>query len=239
MTRSSSDVNIQEVKPALSLPALMVLLLVIICSTVLALRVLPNWLPGLSSSIIGTQPKVFWFVSRSSAIIAYLLLWLSMIIGVGITNKTAAIWPGLPTAIELHQYLSILGLFIVLSHILILLGDSFLKLQFLQILIPFSATQYRPFSVGLGQIGLYLWIILIASFYIRKKIGSKTWRILHSISFVTYLVGLIHGITAGTDAAAPWAKSLYWMTLAILLFMTIYRILRSRENNHKEVIAGE
>lgn len=179
---------------------------------------------------MGAQPKVFWYLSRASAIIAYFLLWASMMLGVSITNKAAVLWPGLPTAIELHEYLSILGLLFALFHGLVLIGDAYLKPTLMQVLLPFAMVNYRPSSVGIGQAAFYLWIVITISFYVRRLITNKGWRAIHLLSYFVYLVALFHGLSAGTDAGFNWARLIYLSTFATLLTMTLYRILQSRSH---------
>src|SRR3954470_23889652 len=60
----------------------------------------------------------FWYLSRSSALVAYVMLWASMAFGVSITNKLSRIWPGAPLTFDLHQYTSLLGLGFVVLHVL-------------------------------------------------------------------------------------------------------------------------
>jgi len=176
---------------------------------------------------MGSNISAFWYLSRGSAVIAYLLLWLSMILGTGITNKLGALWPGLPSTIEMHEYTSILGLAIGIFHGLILLGDHYINFSLVQVLVPFSTASYKPVAVGIGQVALYIWAILDISFYIRKTIGKKMWRAIHFGSFITYCSVLFHAIVSGTDASASWLQLIYWITGAILAFMISYRILSS------------
>ena len=152
-----------------------------------------------------------------------------MMLGVGITNKMARLWPGAPAAFAIHEYLSLLGLAFACFHALILLGDQYSKYQLAQLLVPFGSVQYRPVWVGLGQLGFYAWLILALTFYVRKQIGQKTWRVIHYGSFLCYLVALIHGLTSGTDAGLSWAKDFYWVTGGSFLFLLVYRILTSRK----------
>jgi len=105
---------------------------------------------------------------------SYLLLWFSMVLGVGVTNKLAARWPGLAKTNELHQYVSILGIALGLFHGLILLGDQFMNFSLWQIIVPFSTTNYRPLAVGLGQLAFYAWAIILISFYVRRKIWYQS-----------------------------------------------------------------
>src|SRR5512132_2483555 len=104
-----------------------------------AVVALPPWLPGLSASLLGPEPKVYWYLSRSSAVAAYLLLWCSMATGLAISNRLARIWPGGPTAFDLHQYTSLLGLGFALFHALILMGDHYINYTLGQVLVPFAS----------------------------------------------------------------------------------------------------
>ncbi|KAF0111174.1 MAG: hypothetical protein FD147_1112 [Chloroflexi bacterium] len=229
-SNNSQPVNIDEITPSFSLGGFSLIMLAAFLGAVTAVGVLPNWLPGISQSVMGSDPKAFWYLARGSAFSAYFLLWFSMLLGVGITNKMAAIWPGLPPTIDLHQYTSILGLAFGLFHGLILLGDHFINFSFFQIMVPFSTTNFKPVAVGIGQLGFYLMAIITISFYVRKKIGGKTWRVIHFGSFASYLFALLHGISAGSDTTTIWAQAIYWTTGIILLYMIVYRILFSRAN---------
>jgi hypothetical protein len=59
-----------------------------------AMAMLPYWLPGLISSVEGPAPKAYWYLSRSSGLVAYALLWQSMVLGLLMTNRLARLWPG-------------------------------------------------------------------------------------------------------------------------------------------------
>lgn len=231
---SSNQTDLDQVEPAVSLVWLLVMLLISAGAAALAVLVLPKWVPGMSASIVGENPKVFWYLSRASAFSAYVLLWLSMILGVGITNKAAVIWPGLPRAIDLHQYFSILGLFFTLFHALILLGDAYIKATLSQVFSPFSMSQYRPVAVGIGQIAFLLWIVITGSFYIRRAITNKGWHLIHFISYLVFAVALLHGLSAGTDSGANWARVTYWVTAVLLLGMTVYRIVDARRKSREK-----
>lgn len=223
--KSTNPDELENLKPAFSPGTILLIFLAIIAGSVLAAVVLPAMLPGLAQSLLGTAPKAFWYLSRSSAIAAYALLWLSMIFGLIITNRMARLWPGGPTAYDLHQFTSLLGLAFALFHALILLGDHFINYNLAQILVPFASVNFKPFWVGIGQIGFYLWIIVAFSFYVRKQMGTRTWRLIHYASFLSFGMALLHGILSGTDTATTWAGNMYWISGGILLFFFIYRVL--------------
>ena len=207
------------------LQTVLICMLAIIAGTLLAAQILPAWLPQLSTSLLGAEPKAYWFMSRGSAIVGFILLWMSMALGLVITNKIARVWPGGPTAFELHEYVSLLGMGFVLFHGLILMGDHYINYNLAQVLLPFASQNYRPFWVGLGQLGLYTWVVVNGSFYIRRKIGTRTWRLIHFVSFVTFGMAMVHGLASGTDSNTVWGMSMYWITGGSLLFLLMYRIL--------------
>jgi predicted ferric reductase len=221
---TSQDLN-DSLPNMVSAQDLLLLLLVIAAGTLLAINLLPLWLPALSSSAAGEQPKIFWYLSRGSAVAAYWILWLAMCMGVIITNKMAQFWPGIPPAYEIHQYTSLLGMAFGLFHALILTGDKYINYTILQVLIPFSSQNYRPVWVGIGQIAFYVWALVNISFYVRKRIGNKAWRLIHFASYASFLAVMVHGLFSGTDTTAAWIQYLYWFSGASLLLLTVYRIV--------------
>jgi predicted ferric reductase len=211
----------------MALNSLVLMLLAVVAGAFAAVVALPALLPGLTGSLLGPEPKAYWYLSRASAFVAYGLLWLAMLFGVLITNKMARLWPGGPAAFDLHQHASLLGLAFALFHGLILLGDHYIHFTLTRVLVPFASLDYRPLWVGLGQIGFYLLAVVGLSFYVRRQIGSRLWRLIHYFSFIVYLLALGHGLLSGTDSAAPWAQALYFITGGSLLFFTLYRLLAS------------
>lgn len=229
-SNDSQSINIDDVEPAFNLGGFAFIMLAAFLGALAAAIYLPSWQPSLTQSISGADPKAFWYLSRGSAFVAYFLLWLSMLLGTGITNKLSVLWPGLPPTIELHQYSSILGLAFGLFHGLILMGDHYISFSLAQVLIPFTTSGYKPLWVGIGQVGFYSMLIVTLSFYVRKKIGPKTWRAIHFVSFLTYVLVLVHALLAGTDASTLAAQLFYMITGGLLFFMILYRILLSRAN---------
>jgi len=222
-TKGSEPLEFEQ--SVIRLQTVLICMLGIIAGTLLAAQILPAWLPQLSTSLLGAEPKAYWFMSRGSAMVGFILLWMSMALGLVITNKIARVWPGGPTAFELHEYVSLLGMGFVLFHALILMGDHYINYNLAQVLLPFASQNYRPFWVGLGQLGLYTWAIVNGSFYMRRQIGTRTWRLIHFVSFVTFALAMVHGLASGADSNTVWGMSMYWITGGSLLFLLMYRIL--------------
>jgi predicted ferric reductase len=226
MPRPGSDPrSYDDYDAAVPLSTMVTLFLSVALGAFVAVTVLPTWAPGLTQSLFGEAPKAYWYLSRASAFVAFGLLWASTALGAAITNRTARIWPGGPTAFDLHQFTSLLGLAVALFHALILTGDRYIDYSLAQVLMPFASVNYKPIWVGLGQLGFYSLIVVSASFYLRKSLGARLWRLIHILSFVGFVGALAHGVWSGTDSGEIWAVGLYWFAGGSVLFLTAYRTL--------------
>jgi predicted ferric reductase len=215
----------EDYESSVNIQSFLIFFIAITLGLLVAVLILPSWLPNMSFSLGGDAPKAYWYISRATAFVSLTLLWLSMALGLGITNKMARLWPGAPAAFALHEYVSLLGLAFAAFHAIVILGDHYINFTLLQLFVPFSTVDYRPFWVGIGQVAFYTWAILALTFYIRPIIGQKSWRFLHYGSFGMYLMGIFHGLFTGTDASAGWAQNYYWISAGSLLFLLMYRIL--------------
>jgi predicted ferric reductase len=225
MSVPQSTNTTNEFESSVNIQSFVMFLMAMTIGLLLAVLLLPAWLPNLAFSLGGNAPKAYWYMSRATAFASLSMLWLSMALGMGITNKMARTWPGAAAAFAIHEYVSLVGLAFAAFHAVVILGDHYINFTFLQLLIPFSTVAYRPLWVGVGQVGFYVWLIVAATFYIRSLIGQKTWRWLHYASFAMYLMGLSHGLFSGTDASMPWAQYYYWISGGSLLFLLVVRIV--------------
>lgn len=182
-------------------------------------------LPSLTQSGITADAHAFWYLSRASGVIAFVFLWISMVLGLLMSTRILPKGQGFAIANNLHKFVSLYGLFFTIFHGVILLWDPYISMTPLQLVVPFTVFNYQPLSVGAGQISLYLWGVLVLSSYVRKSIGRSTWRVLHYLSFGAFWLVLLHGISAGSDTGTAGMQILYWSSAASMVFLTTYRIL--------------
>lgn len=197
--------------------------LAVLAATAVAALISPVDLPSLFASLADPTQHAYWYLSRGSGIMAYVIIWLSTALGLLVTNKLARLWPGGPTAVDLHEFTGLLGMAFSVFHVLILLGDQYIGYTLGQLLIPFANTDYRPLWIAAGQVGLYLGIPVTFAFYVRQHIG-QLWRTLHYGSFVMFVLLALHGLMSGTDSPQPAIQAMYWTTSASIVALTLYRI---------------
>lgn len=172
---------------------------------------------------LDTTQNTTWYITRASGMMAYLLLWLSTAWGLAIPSKIIDRLLHRSFTFDFHQVISLLSLGFLGLHIFILTADHFLPFTLAQLFVPFIAP-YRPLWIGIGVFALYISVLVTATFYIRRKIGMNTFRLIHYTSLIGYLAALGHSIFSGTDSSLPAAMLMYYGTALVIAFLTAYWI---------------
>jgi predicted ferric reductase len=180
--------------------------------------------------------QIWWYVTRASGIIAYLLLWFSTILGLAVTSKYLDGMLDRLFTYDFHEFISLLSVGFTLVHVIVLMLDLYMPYSLAQILVPFISP-YRPFWVGVGVIAFYIILLVTITFYLRNRIGTRAFRAIHVLSLLGYIGVTLHGYFSGTDTALPSMQILYEVSGLAVLFLTVYWLvllgLRNAEKHHQ------
>ena len=147
--------------------------------------------------------QVLWFATRGAGTVSLLLLTASTTLGlVTVARFQSAGWPRFFNY-EMHRRIALLSIVFLAIHVLAAAFDPFTALGLRAVIVPL-ASSYRPLPVALGVVSLYLFVALMATSLLRRHIGQRTWRLVHWASYAMWPLALLHGITTGSDASAPW-----------------------------------
>jgi methionine sulfoxide reductase heme-binding subunit len=169
-----------------------------------------------------------WYITRAAGWVAYFLLWFSTVWGLAIPTKFFERFLSPTFAVDFHEYISLLTIGFVILHVGVLLIDQYLPFSITQILVPFISP-YRPVWVGLGVLGFYLTLLVTITFYLRKKIGQKKFKALHTLSLIGYLGVVLHAFFAGSDSSLSAAQLIYMLTFMVIVFLTSYWLINARQ----------
>ena len=166
----------------------------------------------------------FWILARASGLTAYLLVTASMLAGLVLKSRPLgkALRPAAVT--DVHRTLALAALGMTSLHGVALVLDSTVAIGPLALVVP-GLVPYRPVWTGLGVASAELLAVLIASFSVRKRIGTRAWRRLHWVSYGLFAAATLHGLAAGSDSGAPWAIALYAGALGTVAVATVFRAL--------------
>ncbi len=179
----------------------------------------------LASALFGWSPSpLSWYLARASGLVLYLLTWLIMVLGLGLTTRLLNTAGGRGLTYSLHAYGFHLWYGFLTLHILSLAIDPTVNFGPRELLVPFASHVREPWT-GLGTVTAEVGVILGASFTARRLIGYRAWRAMHWLAFPIYATGLAHGIGAGTDSGSLPIQLLYLATAASLVFLVAYRVL--------------
>ena len=171
-----------------------------------------------------THDPTFWFIARSSGLVAYGLLTASVLGGLVLKSRPfgRALRPA--AVADIHRFLALLGLGAIAVHGTSLVLDSTVRITPLALLVP-GLAPYRPLATGLGVVAAELMLLVYVSFSQRKRIGVRAWRALHWATYGIFGLATLHGLAAGTDTSRPWAPALYGGAVGAVLAAAAWRAL--------------
>ena len=184
----------------------------------------PDAINGLARWLETDSSSLSWYASRLFGFLAYGALTASVIYGLLLSTGILDAIAHRAVSFTLHQELAALGLSLTAIHGALLGLDTTVPTSVTAIIVPFAGT-FRPTWVGVGQLAFYVSIAVYASFWVRKRIGQKRWRLVHYTTFLAFVGATAHGLMTGTDTSATWALAIYAASAAAVVFLVLYRIL--------------
>jgi predicted ferric reductase len=176
-------------------------------------------------AVAALQPGMLaWYSVRALGFLAYLVLAASVLYGLLLSTKILDAIAHRPVSFALHKDLAIVALILAGLHGSLLIFDASFPFTARAILVPF-ASPYSPITVGVGQLTFYGSVAVTASFYVRRHIGQKAWRMLHYVTFLTFAGASFHGIASGSDSGAAWAFWIYLVPVTAAIFLITYRVV--------------
>ena len=143
--------------------------------------------------------QIFWYTARSSGIVAWGMLSISVLVGVVLSTRLLGKRAAPAWLLDLHRFLGGAACTFVAIHIAGLVADNYLHFGPSEILVPL-ASKWHPVAVAWGVVSLYLLVAIEATSLLKRRLPSKLWRKVHMTSFVLWVLSTVHGYSAGTDA---------------------------------------
>ena len=160
--------------------------------------------------------QVWWFVARSSGIVALALLLAAVTFGLLMSTRLGARFAAAPWLLAVHRSLGGLAVAFTGAHLAGLVLDNYVQFGLVDLLVP-GASPWKPLAVGWGVVAMYLLVAVQVTSLAMRRLPATLWRVVHLSSFVLFWVAALHGLTAGTDATAAWFR---WPLVGAMVLVT-------------------
>ena len=171
-----------------------------------------------------------WYVARAAGLVSWALLAAATLWGLALSTRALGKRPRPNWLLDMHRWLGGTALAFTGVHVLALLLDQYVHFGLVQILVPF-ASKWHPAAVAWGVASLYLLLAVELTSLARARISKRTWRRVHTASFVLFVTATIHGLASGTDMRAPLFRLVTLAVIALVAGFTAIRVtglVRSR-----------
>lgn len=171
--------------------------------------------------------QIWWHITRSAGIVSLLCLTLSVLWGLALSTKIMGKKAPASWLLDLHRYLSMMSVLFVATHMIALVPDNYVYFGWLELFVP-GQSEWKTGAVAWGIVAFYLLIAIEISSLLMRRIPRRFWRLIHFTSFAMWAISIVHVITAGTDTTSRLFAWSSVVSVQLVLFFTIVRVMTAR-----------
>jgi DMSO/TMAO reductase YedYZ heme-binding membrane subunit len=173
------------------------------------------------------NPQVWWYLTRASGIVAWLMLTASVIWGIVLSTKAFPEHRRPAWLLDLHRWLGGLAVTFTAIHLAALVADNYVHFGLADLLVPF-ASSWQPGAVALGVVAMWLLVAVEATSLAMKRLPRTVWRWIHLSSYAVFLLVSLHAAFAGTDTTHGLYQGTAAASIIAVVLATVYRLTHRR-----------
>lgn len=170
----------------------------------------------------------WWYAARAAGIVAWALISITLVGGLQLSTRLVR-RPAPAWVLDLHRFVAGLAVALVGVHLVALVADPFVKFGVAELLVPF-ASSYKPGAVAIGIVALYLLLAVELTSLAMRRMSRRLWHAVHFSSYPLFVLATLHGLNAGTDRHNVLLQLASLVAAALVLFMTLVRILAPKRS---------
>ena len=181
--------------------------------------------------------NAYWFITRGSAVVALILLTLTVALGVASVKRIEA--AGVPRFVinAVHRNASLFAVVFLAIHVATAVLDTYVHTRIVDAFVPFGAA-YRSFWMGLGAISLDLFVAVLVTSLLRRHIGYRAWRATHWLAYASWPIALLHTLGTGSDVGTTWMRVVTGVCVAIVAASLLTRLSQGDPNRRRRARDG-
>ncbi|MED1203612.1 ferric reductase-like transmembrane domain-containing protein [Heyndrickxia acidicola] len=173
--------------------------------------------------------NIFWAfpILQASGLAALIWSYIGVLLGLMVSGKNTSWFPFKKAQFnQIHRQISLLVIGLMLIHAIATAFDA-MGDNFITVFIPWQ-TSWKEATLGynLGIFALYLAILLGPTYYLRERLGTRTWMFAHRFTLFIYILSVWHTLILGLDTSYySWVRPFIWIIQIPLLLLLIRRLL--------------
>ncbi len=183
------------------------------------------------------NPQFWWYMTRASGLIAWLMLTASVIWGVVLSTKAFPEHRRPAWLLDLHRWLGGLSVMFLAIHLSALVADSYTHFGIGDLAVPFMS-DWKPGAVAFGVIAAWLLIAVELTSLAIRRLPRRVWRSIHLLSYITFWLTSIHGALAGSDRTALLYQVTAVGSIVAVVWALMYRIANRRAVTPGRAVRG-
>lgn len=170
------------------------------------------------------NPKIWWYLSRSSGLVAWGLAGIAILLGLLLSGRLRRV-PTPAWQQDLHRYVGGLSALFLALHLTGLALDPTVAFGPAALAVPMAAG-WKPGAVAWGIGAAYALLAVELSSLVMRRLPRKLWRAIHFASYGVWVGGTVHALQAGTDQGATLVIAI--VGSALIFNLTVLRIVGRR-----------
>ena len=164
--------------------------------------------------------QIWWYLSRSSGIVATVLIVAALISGFFFSSRASGERHKPNWWLDLHNYLGGLAFVFTLIHLVAVYQDAAADLGLVEILVPLTAEGWA-WGITWGVVATYVLAAVVFTSWPRKLGPRRVWLAIHLLSVPGASMAAVHAWMVGSSRNGLWFQGL----LALLAGLAVYPAL--------------
>jgi predicted ferric reductase len=143
--------------------------------------------------------------------------------GLALSTKVLGRTPRPNWLLDMHRWLGGTALAFTGVHVVALLADQYVHFGLTELLLPL-ASKWHPVATAWGIVAAYLLLAVELTSLARSRISKRTWRRVHTASFVLFVMATVHGLSVGTDTKSVGARIVVLAVSTVFVGLTALRV---------------
>lgn len=167
--------------------------------------------------------EVWWYLGRSSGIVATVLIAAALVAGLRFSGRATGSRRRPKWWLDLHNYLGGLAFVFVVVHVIAVYQDDLSGIGLTQVLVPMTADGWA-WGITWGVLATYVFAMVVVTSWPRRRGSRRLWLTIHLLSVPAAIAAGVHGWMVGSSRGQPWFPLLLAVLVGLVVHPAVLRL---------------